>query len=86
LDLTLDEYISERHIGGVNCEKVLGVGFSGINTKASGDLLTCTLNKLDVPARYGTAAAPNGNVRMLHIVLVAEAIVTIQLSGTSVAD
>ena len=86
LDLTMAEYLSNRHMGGINCERVLGVGFTGLNTRNSGDLLTCTLSKLNVPTRYGSVASPNGNVRMLHILLIAEAIIDVRMDGVTVAD
>jgi len=85
LDLTQQEYLSNRHIGGICTERALGLGFTGINTKQSGDLLVCQLNRLNVPATYGVAGADTA-VRMLHIVLCAELIIEIRATGVTLAD
>ena len=87
LDVTWQEYTSDKHIGAIDCERALGVGFTGLNTKASGDLLTVQFNGLRMSADWGGPAAANQIiVRQLHIVLVAEMIIEIRQTGTTVLE
>jgi feruloyl-CoA synthase len=63
------------------------VVITGLNTKASGDLLTVQFNGLRMSADWGgPAAAAQIIVRQLHIVLVAEMIIEIRQTGTTVLD
>jgi len=87
LDVTWQEYTSDKHIGAIDCERALGVGFTGLNTKASGDLLTVQFNGLRMSADWGgPAVADHIIVRQLHIVLVAEMIIEIRQTGTTVLE
>ena len=87
LDVTWLEYCQDKHIGAIDCERALGVGYSGLNTKASGDLLVCNFNGLRMSSAWGgPAPADQIIVRQVHVVLVAEMIVEIRQTGTTVLD
>ena len=68
----------------MDCEKALGVAYTGINSR-SGDLLTLFLNKMNVPATPGVAAITNF-CKQVHIELVMEAVITIRDNSVSVWD
>jgi hypothetical protein len=87
LDVTWAEYVQDKHIGAIDCERALGVGYSGLNTKASGDLLVCNFNGLRMSSDWGgPPLAAQFLVRQAHVVLVAEMIVEIRQTGTTVLD
>jgi hypothetical protein len=77
-------YTSDRFIAAVDCEKALGVAYTGVNSR-SGDLLTLFLNKMNVPATPGQVAITNF-CKQVHIELVMEAVVTIRDNSVSVWD
>ena len=84
LDISMLQYLSDRFIGGIDCERALGVSWTGLNSR-SGDLLTLELKDIFVPATYGfpEIASPE---KQIHVTLVAEAIVSIQNNTVSVFD
>jgi hypothetical protein len=70
--------VRAKFIGGMSCEKALGVAYTGMDTKISGDLLTLTMNDVKVPAGFGVGAAISNPVSQLHVLLVAELIIEIR--------
>jgi len=84
LDLEWSTYTKDRFIAAIDCEKALGVAYTGINSR-SGDLLTLFLNKMNVPATPGVAARENF-CKQVHIELVMEAVVAIRDNSVSVWD
>jgi len=83
-DLKPAEYRDNKLIIGTDCEKVLGAGFTGINTRA-GDLMTVKL-------KYNSSGTPDVNgvyprlADRLHIVLHSDQIMEVRDSGVSVFD
>jgi len=67
-----------KFIAAISCEKALGVGFSGMDTKISGDLLTLSLSGIKGKAGYGLAADVPDPVSQLHVVLIAELVIEIR--------
>jgi hypothetical protein len=84
LDVDWEAYTSDRFIAAVDCEKALGVAYTGINSR-SGDLLTLFLNKMNVPGTLGDPAI-NNFCKQVHIELVMEAVITIRDNSVSVWD
>jgi len=75
IDIAGRDYRRLKFIIGLDLERVLGAGFTGINTKA-GDLLTINTKSL---------ALENNPTRM-HVILHADAILNISDSGVSVFE
>ena len=78
-DISAREYRFSKFVLGIDCEKVLDAGFTGINTRA-GDLMSIKL-------KYASSGA--GNVRLadrLHIILHSDQILEIRDSGCQVFD
>ena len=73
IDIDGNEYRNDKFIVGVECEKILGLSFTGMNTKNS--LMT---------VKFKTAQA-NQATRM-HILLFTEQILEISDTGVSVYD
>ena len=84
LDITLAEYRRDKYIGIVDCEKALGIAWSGLNSR-SGDLLTGLFRGMTVPAFNGRVAMDN-RMSQLHVCLLVDGIVEIHDSGTHVWD
>ena len=78
LDITPAQYQSYKHIIGIDTEKVLSAGFTGLNTKA-GDLMTVKFNGI-----------PTGNAAILpdklYIVMHADMIMNIRDTGVEVLE
>ena len=83
-DISAREYRFSKFVLGIDCEKVLDAGFTGINTRA-GDLMSVKLTY----ASKGTLAADNTYPRLadrLHIILHSDQILEIRDSGWQVFD
>jgi len=76
-DITSVQYRDNKFVLGIDTEKVLEAGFTGLNTKA-GDLMT-------VKFKYNDGAPARLADRM-HIVLHADMIVEVRDSGVTVFD
>ena len=66
-----------KFIGGISCEKALGVAWTGMDTKVSGDLLTLSMNGLKVEEGFQQEAVTDP-MAQLHVLLVAELIIEIR--------
>ena len=75
IDINHKEYRHFKYIIGLDLEKVLGSGFTGINTKA-GDLLTIKTKSL-AAAQHATK---------MHIILHADCVLNIGDTGVSVFE
>ena len=76
-DITQHEYRCRKFIMGIDMEKVLEAGYTGINTRA-GDLMNIRFDhKSTVSATYATS---------MHIVLTSDQILEIRDSGVQVFD
>ncbi len=75
IDISEQNYRNLKFVIGLDLEKVLQAGFTGINTKA-GDLLTVKTKSL----------ATTDNATMMHIILHADMILNISDNGVSVYD
>jgi hypothetical protein len=75
IDISAQNYRNLKFVIGLDLEKVLQAGFTGINTKA-GDLLTVKTKSL----------ATTDNATMMHIILHADMILNISDNGVSVYD
>jgi hypothetical protein len=84
LDISLADYRKDRYIGVIDCEKALGVAWTGLNSR-SGDLLTGLFRGMTVPALNGRAAQDN-RMSQLHVCLMIDSVVEIRDSGTHVWD
>jgi hypothetical protein len=78
LDITPAQYQSYKHIIGIDTEKVLSAGFTGLNTKA-GDLMTVKFNGIPT----GTPAILPDK---LYIVMHADMIMNIRDTGVEVLE
>ena len=77
IDIRPDDYKNCKFIVGIDTEKMLDAGFTGLNTKA-GDLMTIRLKQPGVPA--------NALINMLHITLHSDCVMEIRDSGVQVMD
>jgi hypothetical protein len=84
IDLSLQHYTTDCHIGAIDCERALGVSWTGLNSR-SGDLLTVQFTNLYQPAALGTAAVQD-TVPQLHVTLVCEAVVEIRDTSVTLLD
>ena len=76
-DINSREYRTQKFILGLDLEKVLEAGFTGLNTRA-GDLMSILFKHNDTnPARYATS---------MHVVLHSDNVLEIKDSGCSVYD
>jgi hypothetical protein len=75
IDIDSRDYRHLKYIIGLDLERVLGAGFTGINTKA-GDLMTIKTKSL---AQYGNAS-------QMHVILHADCILNISDNGVSVFE
>ena len=75
IDIKGKEYHHNKFIIGLDLEKVLGAGFTGINTKA-GDMLTINTKS------YKT----DHNATKMHVILHADCILNIRDSGIEVFE
>ena len=73
IDITGNEYRNNKFIVGIDCEKLLGLAFTGMNTKNS--LMTVKLQ-----------TAQDNRADRIHILLTAEQILEISDSGITVCD
>ena len=71
IDITPIEYKSTKYIVGIDTEKVLSAGFTGLNTKA-GDLMTVKFNRMPTDA-----TAPD----KMYIILHADIVMNIRDAG-----
>lgn len=76
-DISANEYRDNKFVIGIDCEKVLEAGWTGLNTR-SGDLMT-------VRMKYMNAAA-NRLADRMHIVLHSDQIMEINDSGVRIYD
>ena len=73
IDIDGNEYRNDKFIVGIDCEKLLGLNFTGMNTKHS--LMT---------VKFKTALANQAN--RMHILLFTEQILEISDTGVSIYD
>ena len=73
VDINGNSYRNNKFIVGIDCEKILGLAFTGMNTKNS--LMTVRMKTLDTNA-----------ANRFHILLTAEMILEIGDSGITVYD
>ena len=77
IDISDNDYRSTRFIFGIDCEKMLSAGYTGLNTKA-GDLMT-------IRAKYlGTRA--NATPDTLYVILHSDQILNIRDTGVEVLE
>jgi len=76
IDINALDYRNYKYIIGLDLEKVLGAGFTGINTKA-GDLLTIKTKSF---------APDTVNATRMHIILHADCVLNIADGGVSVFE
>ena len=76
-DISANEYRGNKFVVGIDCEKVLDAGWTGLNTR-SGDLMTLRM-------KYINATAARLADRM-HIVLHSDQIMEISDSGVRIYD
>ena len=77
IDITENEYRNRKFIVGIDTEKVLAAGFTGLNTKA-GDLLTVKVKHITTDT---TAIAER-----MHVILHADMILNIRDTGVEVME
>jgi len=77
IDIDEGQYCKSRFVSALDAEKVLGAGFTGLNTKA-GDLLTIKVNNLS----NDSTVYPS----KIHVVLQADMILNIRDTGVEVFD
>jgi len=75
IDIAGRDYRRLKFIIGLDLERILGAGFTGINTKA-GDLLTINTKSM----------ALEGNATKMHVILHADSVLNISDSGVSVFE
>ena len=80
LDISPDQYCDYSFILGLDFEKVLEAGFTGINSKSGGDLTTIKIKPVD-SANYGAA-----NPTKIFTVLHTDNILEIRDGGVTVFD
>ena len=78
VDINSLEYRSHKFIVGIDCEKVLEAGWTGINTKA-GDLMV-------IKVKQGSGIAQVNICNKLYITLHSDNILSILNSGVEVFD
>ena len=76
IDITPIEYKSTKYIVGIDTEKVLSAGFTGLNTKA-GDLMTVKFNRMPTDA-----TAPD----KMYIILHADIVMNIRDTGVEIFE
>lgn len=84
IDIPLNRYLDDMHIGAIDCERALGVSWSGLNSR-SGDLLTVQYTNLFTPAALGGARIDDP-VPQLHVTLITEAVVEIRDTSVTLLD
>ena len=85
-DISSAEYHETRMVIGIDCEKIIEAGFTGLNTRSTGDFMVvrfkCAPNVIS-----GTAANPNYRIAdQMHIVMHADHILEIHDDGVRVFD
>ena len=80
IDISPEEYRNYKFICGIDTEKVLEAGFTGLNTRA-GDLMTIKVKPVN-SGLYGSVSDPT----KFHTVLHADLIIEIRDQGVSVFD
>ncbi len=76
-DISTMEYRSHRLIIGIDCEKQLSAGWTGMNTKM-GDLLNIRFNHLRCP--------PEKRATQMYVTLHADCVLEIRDSGVEIYD
>ena len=82
-EITASEYRDHKMILGIDTEKVLEAGFTGLNTR-SGDLMTVKLSYANKGSAVGSTYSRLAD--RMHIVLHSDQIVEIRDSGVQVYD
>lgn len=82
-DITAAEYRDNKLILGIDTEKVLEAGFTGLNTR-SGDLMTVKLSYADKGSAVGSTYSRLAD--RMHIVLHSDQIVEVRDTGVTVYD
>jgi hypothetical protein len=77
IDISPIEYKSTKYIVGIDTEKVLAAGFTGLNTKA-GDLMSVKFNRMPT----NSAVAPD----KMYIILHADVVMNIRDSGVEIFE
>ena len=77
VDISAIEYKSTKYIVGIDTEKVLAAGFTGLNTK-SGDLMTVKFNRMPTDS----LTAPD----KMYIILHADVVMNIRDSGVEIFE
>ena len=80
LDISPQQYRDYSFILGIDFEKVLQAGFTGVNSRAGGDLMTIKVKPVD-SANYGTV-----NPTKIFTVLHTDNILEIRDGGVTVFD
>jgi hypothetical protein len=81
VSMSFEQYINNHFIVGLDCEKVLDAGFTGINTK-SGQILTLSIKPANGVLDAMTTAMPN----LLHVTLHSDNVLEIRAVGCTVFD
>ena len=77
IDISAQEYNTTKYIVGIDTEKVLAAGFTGLNTKA-GDLMTVKFNRMPTD----TNTAPD----KMYIILHADVVMNIRDTGVEIFE
>lgn len=78
LDITPQEYMTHKHIIGIDTEKILSASFSGENLK-SGSLITIKL-------KQGTSTPSSAYPAKIYVIMHCDYIVNIRDTGIEVLD
>jgi hypothetical protein len=76
IDISSQEYNTTKYIVGIDTEKVLAAGFTGLNTK-SGDLMTVKFTRMPT-----AETAPD----KMHIILHADVVMNIRDTGVEIFE
>ena len=85
-DVSGPDYHETKFIIGVDCEKIIEAGFTGLNTRSTGDLMVVRF-KYAPEVKSGTATNANYRIaEQMHIVMHADHILEIHDVGVRVFD